>query len=1239
MKADQLGDNHRFVIEDKLGAGGMGVVYRARDRETGGAVALKLLRRADGATLYRFKKEFRALSDLAHPNLIHLYELQSVGDQWFFTMELIDGVSLLEWIRPGAQKRRAVGSVPDDGPVTLPTMQLSTDGSGSYRPVADAPIVWDRVRPALRQLAIGVSALHDAGKLHRDIKPSNVLVTKDGHLTLCDFGLVADVDAPMADQTVELSITGTPAYMSPEQAASEPLTQASDWYSVGALMYQLLSGHLPFDEGDLRMLLARKRSEDPPPPSTYQHDIPADLEDLCVRLLAREPGLRPTGPEVLAILGAEAHPVSSQRVPLAAPFVGREDCLESLRGALEDSREHAVGVYVRGPSGIGKTALMSTFLREARNEHNAVVLRGRCYEHESMPHKALDNLVDALSTYLLKLDPETVEALVPREITPLARMFPVLRRVPAIAEPRMPSLAPPDPQEFRRRAFGALRHLLGTIAARRPVVLAIDDLQWGDVDSADFLHSLVHHPLAPSVLLVCCYRSEDEATSPLLCQMLERTELGAERGDLRSIDVQPLTRRETQELAARIAGEQGRERAASILKESGGNPFFVTELAHAGVGRDDTGPVRLDRVLLDRMEVLDARARALLAIVCIAGRPLPLPTALRAAGLDTEGGALSVLRADRLIRTRQLGDVQQIEPYHDRIRSTVHGRLASGELAESYGRLAAALEDTDDADPQTMVEYWRAAGDVPKAGRYALIAAERAEEAMAFHRAARYYAVALELLELSDVEARNFKIRRADALAHAGVLAEAAALYMSAAEESEITGARELRRKAIEQYLRGGHLEEGLGVTREVLDEMGIRMPKSKRALIAVLWQRIKIRLRGLKFKERKASEISADELQRIDLYWSLASGLTLVEPMLGKYFQMKHLLAALNAGEPQRVGLALAIEVGYLGISGGNAWEKVSKLYERTAEFAERMDYAHAIGLNHGCCGVAAFLCGHWAVGAENCAKSHHILRERCTGVAWEADVAQMFHIASLLYLGELAELVRLVPLYLRDALERGDMYAAMGHRAWRSNIAWLAMDQPDEARRQAELARLPRSDGEYHLHHYYEMLSSVHIALYEGNAALAVELVEENRRPLEKSLLLRIQTVRVESLYLRGRAAMAVGDDETAAKLAKQLDKAGVPWASVLGAIVGGGALAIVGKRQEAIACYARAAQLARECDMKLHAAVADWRRGELMIDDAGTALVESARSWFVDQSVANPERFVALWAPTPTALAKDG
>lgn len=229
----------RFVVDRQLGAGGMGVVYRAYDRQRGEAVAIKTLPRLEPAALYRFKQEFRALAGIDHPHLVSLHEMYSVQGQWFFTMELVPGVDFVRFVREGVPSGEGIGGSHGHSPHffareqrTQPLYHAETKPcTVPLRPprgTADIAVFSGRrltaaqlarLRVAVRQLALGLQALHGAGKLHRDVKPSNVLVTAEPRVVLLDFGLATEWEADAPGGTTWGAVVGTVNYMAPEQAA------------------------------------------------------------------------------------------------------------------------------------------------------------------------------------------------------------------------------------------------------------------------------------------------------------------------------------------------------------------------------------------------------------------------------------------------------------------------------------------------------------------------------------------------------------------------------------------------------------------------------------------------------------------------------------------------------------------------------------------------------------------------------------------------------------------------------------------------------------------------------------------------------------------------------------------------------------------------------------------------------------------------------------------------------------
>ncbi len=1264
--ADFIGTD-RFRIRRRLGSGGMGVVYEAYDRETDKVVALKALTRTEAAHISRFKNEFRSLADVSHPNLVSLYEFMSDGHYWFFTMELVQGVNFLEYVRPGYRARRSHSSslsetlqrtsvttkLDNAADYEAETQQLdsirASSSEGQSRPqisvdtrLSKAALDLDRLNNALHQLAEGLHGLHESGMLHRDIKPSNVLVTKEGRVVILDFGLVAEVASKGLHESVNLA--GTPDYMSPEQGAQLPISRASDWYSVGVMLYQALVGRLPFS-GKFFEVMMDKQNLDPPEPSELVQDVPPELNLLCVKLLRRTPERRPSGRQILRILSdGKTGPL---RVPLMpAPevpsrrkraFVGRDRHVRELRDAFNGTqRGETVTCYVHGESGVGKSALVRSFLDELR-EHGSdtVILEGRCYERESVPYKALDGVIDSLTKYLMALPEAKAAALMPRDVLALARLFPVMLQVDAVFNSPQREQEVPDPFVLRRRAFDALRELLGRISDRQRLVIYIDDLHWSDSDSTMLLDDLLRPPDSPPLLLLAAFRSEEIESKPFLQALLETT--GTEIR--REVRVTTLSDQEARTLAQSLLESASESVVASIANEARGNPFLLEQLARyaAASEQSSTKGINLSVMLDARLAQLPLGTRQFVDTLAVAGRPVNPEVAYHAAGLSgDELPLVSTLRAAQFLRSG--GSEHTVELYHDRIRETLAAQLDRASVIQIHRRLAQAIETRGIDDPESLFEHYMGAGEQMRAATHAATAARKAAEALAFDRAAAFYRRALELAPGRGAEMIAMKRGLAEVLVNAGRPAEAAQAYLDLAGETSAAQALESKRRAAEQLLIGGHIKEGLELVRSVLAAVGLKLPVGdKWALLSLLLRRIQIRIRSINFTERKASEIPEAELFRIDICWAVAAGLGAVDLIRGADFQCRHLLLALKAGEPFRVARGLAFEAAQSASRGGPAQIRSLKIAQQTEAIAQRVGHPHAIGLAIWARGIIAYVNGRWKSAADLCEQAADILRDQCTGVTWELSVAHRFLFSAMVYLGEIGEVSRRVPALLAAALEQGNVFTATDLRT-RLNVIWLAADDPDRAREEAIEALKAWPHEGFHLQHYSAMLALAQIELYTGDTEVVWRHLQGQWQALEDSLLLRIQVLRIEAMHLQARAALATANNskersrrlKIAERLAKRIAKENAAWAKPFGTLIRAGVASRRNDPENAATLLSEAAAAFRNYKMELYAAACRRRLGEILGDEHGRNLIAETTSWMTSQRIKNPDAMTRMLAP---------
>jgi tRNA A-37 threonylcarbamoyl transferase component Bud32/tetratricopeptide (TPR) repeat protein len=799
----------------------MGIVYEVLDRERAELVALKTLSRVDPAGIYDLKREFRALADVRHPNVVTLHEMVSDEDQWFFTMELVLGMPFTEYVA-----REGWASHVD-----------SASGLSISATRADArharPFDEQRLRSALAQLVLGVSAIHAAGQLHRDLKPSNVLVTREGRVVVLDFGLVQDdTRSDIADTSRDDHlVVGTPAYMAPEQAAGKRASKATDWYAVGVMLYRALTGHLPLS-GNLTELLLRKQTDDPVPPSALVEGLPEDLSDLAQNLLQRRPEARPAEAEIRRRLLLDA---ISVRPPLSIEhegLVGREPERAWLARALDETRQGVPQVlFLEGPSGVGKTALVHDFLREVRRSPHALVLSGRCYPRETLPYKAFDALIDALSRFLSHLPEARVAELLPRNCRALTSLFPVLERVPSISAHPSLARASATPAQRRERAFAALKELLGRIADRGPLVLHMDNLEWADKDSAELLLRLCSAPDPPAFLVIGTHRPRAELQSAFFNILGGAgSKLGEALRQERSIG--PLVIADAARLCATNLGCSS-EVARQIALETAGDPLLLTLLCeHLRQHPERSGrtpSAHLDALIDLGVERLGREERSFLNLVVVAGAPV-LPEAVgAAAGSSSERtrSSVSLLVDTGLLQIVYHRGHECVSVRHERIAQALAARLSAEEIAGYHGRWAEALVRRGDAAPDVLADHYWKAGMREPARQAAREAAGRAERGLAFDRAVHLYERALSL-DPEPAERIEILERLAETRLHLGEPGNAAATLLEAARLSPPARAAELRKRSAALRLTDEQLDalfttggnnEGLfdGITREAV--------------------------------------------------------------------------------------------------------------------------------------------------------------------------------------------------------------------------------------------------------------------------------------------------------------------------------------------------------------------------------------------------------------------------------------
>jgi hypothetical protein len=1196
----------RFEAEACLGSGGMGTVFRVYDREAGSHVAIKLLDRQHPEALIRFKNEFRKVQDIEHDNLVSLGELGQLGNVWYFTMELVEGTPLREYIA---------------------------------KPVPPPHFDDQRLRSALAQLVRAIAALHRHGKVHRDVKPSNVLVDDNGRLVLIDFGLLLDTENP-DHLTATNRVVGTTTYMSPEQSRPNCAEPASDLYSVGVILYEALTGRLPFSGSAVDVMLA-KRQEMPRPPRELTSGIPRDLDALCMDLLATDPAVRPPTDEVVRRLGD----LSGDDIPAIdvhathSMFVGRERELKLLSTTTADRIGKTI--ILRAESGIGKSTLVTEFATNAMGD-GTLVLRGRCFERESVPFKGVDGVVDALARHLKELPSAEADALVPKNAGLLAQAFPALRRIGTFRE--FPRQGRTSPRGLRLQVFAALRDLLSRMADKRALVIAIDDMQWASADSWAVLDSLMKPPGAPRMLLL------------LTTRPVPKDRVHTLPGDVETIELEALRPAEARALAAellRIAGqpEQG---AAALAHEADGHPLFIQELVRYVASEDtasaDSGELpRLGDALRARFERLSGQAAEVLYLVAAAGAPISQTIIASAADISFSEFLRVVreLRAARLVRTGGTRGTDTIEHFHARISKAVLDEIGDEDLRALHTALADAIEDSGTAEhtPELAVHHLIAADKRERASHYAQLAARRAMEALAFDRAANLYAIALDAGTHTPAAQHELALARATALVNTGRGTEAAEIYTRAAQTADQAGALDFTRRAAEQLLIAGEVDRGRSLLAELFAAQNIQIPTSPRtAMLKVSAKYLWARIRGLGYRERDTDQLAESQLVLIDTCWAGAMGLSLVDTLRGGYIQALHLRKALDAGEPMRVCRALTLQAGFEAARGQRAAKRVDKLLALASELADKLSDPPSIARVQLARGFKAYLGGDISAATIEFKRAHDLSQEALESegserVSWENNTALLYLMLARRFAGQTGIIASEIARILDSSREHGHRLLTVSLLCNVTPYVELAAGNVDQARADVAEAMRDWPESGFYRQHLWALCARAEADIYADRPTDALERLERYWDDAKRWGHFWPVHTHADMLYLRGRASLAAALQRqtdrskllaSARRDASKLAKMGSQYSTPAALLLRAGAAALEGKEGAAVKHLGAARDVCAVAQLIHHEAAARWQLSALIGGVAADDEQRAATRLLGDAGVSNQAGLARALAP---------
>ncbi|MBI2568848.1 MAG: tetratricopeptide repeat protein [Candidatus Schekmanbacteria bacterium] len=762
-----------YEVRRQIAAGGMGIVYEARDPRDGRRLAVKTVRVVDSALLQGIRREIRALFRLNHPGVVRVVDEGTEAGLPWYAMEWLDGVTLRE-------HARALWS---PWTVARPAHARPSLQPGSLR----------RLLTAAVQVCQALAYVHGEGIVHRDLKPDNVIVDAGGAPVILDFGLASRFAAQHGRESFELASAGrgTLQYMSPEQIRGDLVDPRADLYALGCLLFELLVGKPAHEGSSVTDLVRAHLAGRVEPPSFYVGGISSELDDIILRLMARERADRFAYAQDVgaALLRLGAGDVPGRAAPPARPYVlraglaGRSQEMAVLRQAVEQLLHKRGGVVlIAGESGVGKTRLCMELATYA-TARGCRVLAGAGAEFRPWSLGIFAAPLEALADRCREDGgAELVQRLFGEDGRVLSRHIATLASLPGLDDYAEP--APLPPREDRLRLFGALIGVLERACESGPVALFADDLQWADELSLAFLlYALDSGELGRlSLLFAATYRDEE---APAEVRAL------AARSDVRHL---MLGRLDGGAVAALVGGMLGLtspplELSRFLLQRTDGNPFFVAEyillaVSEGLIRRDDFGrwqvsagddesaasayhrlmmPDTLREVLSRRLAALSPLGRTLCEIAAVLGRSFRGETLAALSQVGDEAfadGASDLL--GRSILEEVAGRRGSLRFAHDSIREVVYAAIPRATLVALHARAARLLsapgQEMGWAEHATAGLHWERAGELELARGCYLTAARSAFAISALVESERLYRRSLALVTRLDEDAVDAKL-------------------------------------------------------------------------------------------------------------------------------------------------------------------------------------------------------------------------------------------------------------------------------------------------------------------------------------------------------------------------------------------------------------------------------------------------------------------------------------------------
>jgi hypothetical protein len=1018
---------NRYKVLDEFAQDSLATIYKAQDLSENKAVFVQLLKEKTKErpleTLLRFKREIDQLSRLSHPNLLKVYSRLEFEGQDYVVYEYFDSKPLLTYL--------------------------------------GQPLPVDTAVEIIMQVSSALDLAHQNGILHQALQPLSVFITQDlKDAKLANFGHNLLTDISRISETQE--IISTFGYLSPESSGilRKPVDARSDIYSLGILFYQLVTGRLPYTAIDISTLIHQHIAQKPVSPVSINNRVPPAIENIVLRLIAKEPQERY---QSLSGLAVDLKEYQKQRkegkefidfeiargdrlaqLSFSTSLIGRDKEFGQLKGYLEQTKG-SKGAFctVFGEPGIGKSRLVDE-LRGHIHSLNGIFCGGKCYQFEfRTPYKVFSEAIDAYIEKVKRLAQEEQELHIKRIKDAIGELGgEVVKIAPTITDliGQPPKLVELEPEREKVRFLITITNFLTSLStSQTPLLMFLDDLQWVDEGSLEILERLAEKIPNTSAVLIVSYRDTEVSPSHPLAQLIKKLE--GQKAPLSEIPVKPFNLPEISQMISQIIMEKEQAvlpLAQELNERAKGNPFFTLELLHSLVDskiiylkadhytydlnqlKAANLPTTIVEAVLKRMKDLSEEHMQILSYASVMGKEIDFKLLTELTQRPDEQILNSIEDGiQNQLLYRDLTGQENIFFMHDRIREAFYQRVSKEERVPLHKHIAEVLEEQNknNIDPflYDLAHHFSEGGLEDKALQYSIPAAHKAQSSYAHNLATTLYNDAKKILEKQGNTKSPIYVEILENLGEVYRLAGKFDLSIASLKEAEalIPATETLRRAQIlskmgDTLWDNGKVAECDRILEQALKALGVYYPRTIIETFLGINNQFTVQMLHTLFPKLLVSQVYKEDLRKLVI-------VRIMSRLFHAYYfsdmnkTLYYMLRGLNIAEK----IGPCSELAYAYVSAVSAWgsfpwyRRIHRDFKKGLEIAQKLNdrIREGMGCGYYSC-FRGFTSGKAEEGLPYAKKSVSILKP--LGEYWALGVGYVMTDLCAIMSGNLKEAVR---------------------------------------------------------------------------------------------------------------------------------------------------------------------------------------------------------------------------------------